>query len=189
MNIVGIDEVGRGCLAGPVVAGAVVLAKPIEGLKDSKLLSRARREYLTPIIRSSALAWGIGWASNIEIDTLGLSEAVRLAMKRALEQIQVNYDEVIIDGKYNFLKDNSLARAVVKADQSVPAVSAASIIAKVERDNYMKECSGKFPNYGFEKNVGYGTAYHLKQLKQKGVCSIHRLSFKPNKLTAGVNGN
>jgi ribonuclease HII len=189
MNIVGIDEVGRGCLAGPVVAGAVILGKDISGLKDSKLLSRSKREYLSPIICSSSKAWAIGWASNTEIDSFGLTEAVRLAMRRALKQIEINYEAIIIDGNYNFLRENSLSKAVIKADQTVPAVSAASIIAKVERDKYMRNLSPKFPNYGFEKNVGYGTALHLEQLKLKGVCSLHRLSFKPNSLSVVNNGN
>jgi ribonuclease HII len=179
MVTVGIDEVGRGCWAGPVVAGAVILSQPISGLKDSKLLSKKQREKLAGIIEKDALAIGLGWVEPAEIDRIGLTGAVRLAMQRALEQIKPNYDEIIIDGHFNFLSENPKARAVVRADNSVSAVSAASIVAKVARDKYMAGLTGQYANYGFEKHVGYGTALHLEKLKLHGVSDLHRLSFKP----------
>ncbi|HSX45687.1 MAG TPA: ribonuclease HII [Candidatus Saccharimonadia bacterium] len=179
MVIAGIDEVGRGCWAGPVVAGAVVLADAIPGLKDSKLLSKKQRERLAAQVEVEALAVGIGWAQAVEVDELGMTEAVRLAMQRALELIIIPYGQIIIDGSLNFLAENPTAVAIVKADQTVPAVSAASIVAKVARDKYMAEACVKYPGYGFDKHVGYGTALHLEMLKLHGVSELHRKSFKP----------
>ena len=178
--IVGIDEVGRGCWAGPVVAGAVVLRAPIAGLKDSKKLSRLQREKLAAIINEQAVV-GIGWVPASQVDAIGLQEAVRLAMADALSQIDAEYDELIIDGDYNFFPDNPKAKAVIKADDSVPAVSAASIVAKVARDNYMAGLETTLPGYGFGQHVGYGTALHLANLQALGVTHEHRLSFKPVK--------
>lgn len=177
--ILGIDEVGRGCWAGPVVAGAVALDNPIAGLKDSKQLSKKQRERLAAEIEIQALAVGLGWVSPREVDELGLTQAVGLAMRRALEQIEVPYDEIIIDGHFNFLSEDSKARAVIKADASVPAVSAASIVAKVVRDKYMAGLTGQYPDYGFASHAGYGTALHLERLKLHGVSELHRRSFKP----------
>lgn len=177
--IVGIDEVGRGCWAGPLVAAAVALAKPIPGLKDSKKLSKAQRERLAALIYEKARATGIGWVSPDEIDRLGLTEAVRLAMRRAFEAITVPYDQIIIDGNLNFLSDNPKAEALIKADDLIPAVSAASIIAKVARDNYMAALAGEYQKYEFAKHVGYGTALHRQLLALHGVSDMHRQSFKP----------
>lgn len=179
MVVVGIDEVGRGCWAGPVVAGAVILDKSIKGLTDSKLLSKKQREKLSFEIEVEALAVGLGWVQPAEVDEIGLTEAVRLAMARALDQIQIDYNEIIIDGSYNFFPDNPKAKAIVKADSSVPAVSAASILAKVARDKYMAEICAQFPDYGFDKHVGYGTALHIEKLKKYGICELHRKSYKP----------
>jgi len=176
---VGIDEVGRGCWAGPVVAGAVILSEPIEGLKDSKLLSKKQREKLTVEIKSNAVAIGLGWVEPAIVDKIGLGKAVQLAMERALAEITAEFDEVIIDGNLNYMKYNPKARALIKADNLIPAVSAASIIAKVARDNYMAEIAEQYPDYGFEKHVGYGTALHLEKLKLHGVSNLHRQSFKP----------
>lgn len=175
----GIDEVGRGCLAGPLVAGAVVLGAPIQGLKDSKKLTKLRREQLDAEIRVSCLAYGLGWVTAIEIDQLGLTAAVRLAMERALAQVTIPYAQIIIDGNYNFFAGNPKAITIIGADNTVPAVSAASIIAKVARDRYMAEMSTKFPGYSFDTHVGYGTAAHLAALKTAGICELHRRSFKP----------
>ncbi|HSW37262.1 MAG TPA: ribonuclease HII [Candidatus Saccharimonadales bacterium] len=177
--LVGIDEVGRGCWAGPVVAAAVILGQPISGLKDSKQLSKQQRQRLAANIQVQAAAIGIGWVQPAEVDKLGLTEAVRLSMRRALDQISMSYDQIIIDGNYNFFPDNPKSQAVIKADGSVPAVSAASIVAKVARDKFMAEASLKYPDYGFEKHVGYGTALHLVKLKELGVSEIHRHSYKP----------
>lgn len=179
MVTVGIDEVGRGCWAGPLVAGAVILGHPITGLRDSKKLIKQQRVKLDAEIQVRAAAIGLGWVKPAEIDDIGLSAAVGLAMQRALEQILVDYDEIIIDGNFNFLPDNPKAKTIVKADDSVPAVSAASIVAKVARDKYMAEIAEKYPDYGFKKHVGYGTALHLERLKLYGVSDLHRRSFKP----------
>ncbi len=176
---VGIDEVGRGCWAGPVVAGAVVIGQPIAGLADSKQLGKKRRQELSAIIETEAAAIGLGWVAPAEIDEIGLTAAVGLAMRRALEQITLEYDEIIIDGNFNFLPDKPNVKTIVKADASVLAVSAASIIAKVARDRYMAGIKGDYPDYGFDRHVGYGTALHLERLKLYGVSDLHRRSFKP----------
>jgi ribonuclease HII len=176
MKTVGIDEVGRGCWAGPVVAGAVLLAQPVPGLTDSKKLSKKQREAFVLEIESSGAAIGIGWVDAPTVDEIGLTEAVRLAMRRALEQITQTFNEVIIDGNYNFLPDVHGSRALIKADLVEPSVSAASIVAKVARDKYM---SGLRDEYGFAQHVGYGTALHMERLQQYGVSDQHRKSFKP----------
>jgi ribonuclease HII len=178
-RLAGVDEVGRGCWAGPLAAGAVILGQPIGGLKDSKKLTKNQRQGLAKLIEEKAVYAGLGWASPAEVDELGLSRATALAMRRALRRMDCEYDEIIIDGKFNFLADNPKCRAVVRADDSVPAVSAASIIAKAARDNYMAKLAQRFPCYGFEKHVGYGTKQHIQMLKKHGVCEIHRLSYKP----------
>lgn len=180
--LVGIDEVGRGCLAGPVVAGAVLLHEPIAGLRDSKVLTRAQRETLDVIIRAKALSFGIGWVEAAELDALGLTAAVRLAMRRALQQINRHYNQIIIDGNFNFLKDVPLTSTKIKADDTVPAVSAASIIAKVARDAWMRNIADTFPEYGFESHVGYATPQHRRALTQHGPCELHRQSFAPVQL-------
>lgn len=186
--LVGIDEVGRGCWAGPLVAAAVVLpdrlSKHLAMLNDSKKLTRLQREKLVIAIRAEALAIGIGWVSARRIDVFGLTEAVRLAMREALNAITIPFDEVIIDGNYNFLDspENTYAiRIMPSADALVPAVSAASIIAKVARDEHMVMAAKAFPEYGFEKHVGYGTAAHVAALKEYGVSELHRRSYKPVK--------
>jgi ribonuclease HII len=181
MITLGIDEVGRGCWAGPLVAGAVVLKEPIAGLRDSKKLSKKQREQLTRTIEEQAIAIGLGWVWPAEIDSGGVTQAVMLAMQRAFAQIAVEYDGFIIDGNINYFPDNHKARAIIRADDSVPAVSAASIVAKVARDAYMAEAALKYPGYGFEAHVGYGTALHIASLKLHGVTDIHRQSYKPIK--------
>jgi ribonuclease HII len=177
--MVGLDEVGRGCWAGPLVAGAVILGNPIIGLNDSKQLSKTQREKLAAEIQIEALAIGLGWVTAAEVDKIGLTEAVRLAMTRALAKVTIKIDEIIIDGNYNFFPHDPRAKAIIKADATVPAVSAASIVAKVARDNWMVEAGLKLPNYQFHKHVGYGTALHLAALKQFGICDLHRKSYKP----------
>lgn len=179
MVTIGIDEVGRGCWAGPLVAGAVVLASPIVGLRDSKKLTAKRRQALAVEIGLMAEAHALGWVEPAEVDELGITASVCLAMQRALDQIGCAYDEIIIDGNINFFPDNPKCRAVIKADDSVPAVSAASIIAKVARDAYMCEVAAKYPAYGFEKHVGYGTSLHQHMLELHGICNLHRKSYKP----------
>lgn len=176
---VGIDEVGRGSWAGPLVAAAVILVKPIAGLKDSKLLSKSQRERLFNQINEQALAVGIGLADVQTINNYGLTVAVSTAMSSALNKISRSYDEVIIDGNYNFLPKIKNVRVIPKADNLVPCVSAASIVAKVYRDKWMSKVAQQYPNYGFEKHVGYGTKQHADNLKTYGVCPEHRLSYKP----------
>lgn len=177
--VLGIDEVGRGCWAGPLVAGAVILRQRIPGLKDSKLLTALQRQHLAAQIQVEALTYGLGWVSPKEIDAWGLTEAVRVAMQRAIELITMPYRRIIIDGSFNFFPDNEIVEALPKADNLIPAVSAASIIAKVARDAYMAEVSFKYPEYMFNKHVGYGTPLHSAKLKQYGPCELHRRSYKP----------
>lgn len=181
--IVGIDEVGRGPWAGPVVFGAVVLGDAdIEGLTDSKKLTKKCREALDKQIRDKAVAYGLGWVHADELDEVGLAEACRVACRRALEQITVPYTQIIIDGTVNFLAETGKGPYVTtmkKADLLVPSVSAASIIAKVARDAYMCEQDAVYAGYGFASHVGYGTAAHRVALKQHGITPLHRQSFAP----------
>lgn len=187
MMTVGIDEVGRGCWAGPVVAGAVILSGPIDGLKDSKKLTKLQRERLAAEIQVQAVAVGLGWVEPRELDTIGLTAAVGLAMRRALDEIPTPFNEIIIDGNLNYFPDDARAKAVIKADDSVPAVSAASIVAKVARDNYMATAMHhRYPEYAFDKHVGYGTSLHLQMLKLYGVSDIHRRSFRPIQALLGT---
>lgn len=181
--ILGIDEVGRGPWAGPLVVGAVVLGgAQIEGLTDSKKLTKKRRELLDSEIREKAAGYGLGWVSATEIDDIGLSAALRLATKRAVQAVNVPFYEVIIDGTINLLKDTPLEKYVTtmpKADLLIPSVSAASIVAKVARDTYMSEQDATYPGYKFGTHVGYGTAAHRAAIEQLGVTPLHRLSFAP----------
>lgn len=177
---VGIDEVGRGCWAGPVVAAAVLLGNPIAGLNDSKLLSKVRRTELAELIQLQAGGIGIGWVWPKEVDAQGLTWAVSEAMRQALAGITGSYEEVIIDGSYNFLSYIPVTKTLVKADATVPAVSAASIVAKIARDAYMSDIAHQtYPEYGFDRNVGYGTPHHIAMLREHGVSPIHRQSVKP----------
>ena len=191
--ILGIDEVGRGPYAGPLVIGACVLgdwqnsedAEWIEKLTDSKKLSAKRREELYVLIKEKALATATGWVSSAEIDEIGLSEALRLATRRAVKQIQktkVPFSEIIIDGTMNFLVGTKLEKYVStlkKGDFLVKEISAASILAKVERDKYMAELDAVYPEYSFGKHVGYGTAAHQKAMEEFGLTPEHRRSFRP----------
>lgn len=181
--IMGIDEVGRGPWAGPLVVGAVVLGGvTIDGLTDSKKLTKKRREELDIVIREQASGVGLGWVSADEIDTIGLSASLVLATKRAVEEIDIPYHEIIIDGTVNFLKDTtkgSYVTTLKKADLLIPSVSAASIVAKVARDAYMTEQDVIYPGYGFSSHVGYGTAAHIAAINKLGVTPLHRLSFAP----------
>ncbi|MBR6166618.1 ribonuclease HII [Candidatus Saccharibacteria bacterium] len=183
-KLLGIDEVGRGPWAGPLVVGACVLRESIEGLSDSKKLTAKRREKLAAEIHEKAYC-GLGWVSAAELDELGLSAALRKACREAVKAVQAQkpeFNEIIIDGTVNFLSDTPLGKYVSvlpKADALVPEVSAASIIAKVARDNYMVELAERFPGYGFEKHVGYGTALHRAALEELGPCEEHRKSFRP----------
>lgn len=188
--ILGIDEVGRGPWAGPLVVGAVVLRNDtIEGLTDSKKLSKQRRERLAAEIVESDAAYSLGWVHAAELDQVGLSQSLVLATRRAVEQIKAPYHEIIIDGTVNFLQDTGKGRFVTtmkKADLLISAVSAASILAKVARDDYMAELAEQYPGYGFESHVGYGTAKHSAAIEAYGITPEHRLSFAPVAKLANV---
>lgn len=184
--IVGIDEVGRGAWAGPLCVGAVALGEvTIEGLTDSKKLTAKKREMLTLEIKEKAAGIGLGWVSAKMIDQIGLSAALKLAATRAVAQISVPFDQIIIDGTI-MLVDDPRAVTMKKADLLVASASAASIVAKVARDEYMKVMSQRFPGYGFEGHVGYGTAAHTAALTDQGPCPIHRMSFSPLKETEAI---
>lgn len=182
--IAGVDEAGRGPLAGPVVAAAVILDElnPIKGLADSKKLTPLRREKLYDEIRAKALCCSIALATVEEIDALNILQATMLAMKRAVEGLRLRPHKVLVDG--NRLPELSiLAEAIVKGDALVPSISAASILAKVYRDRWCAEFHLEYPQYGFAAHKGYGTAEHLAALHKHGACPQHRRSFAP---VAGV---
>jgi ribonuclease HII len=178
--ICGVDEAGRGPLAGPVYAAAVILdeARPIMGLRDSKKLSEKRRDRLALEIKQHSLAWAIAWASATEIDEINILRASLLAMRRAIEALTVRPEEALVDGLY--CPDTSIAcRAIVGGDGSVAAISAASILAKTARDAAMMALHGHYPQYGFDAHKGYPTAAHIAALKLHGVSAAHRKSFRP----------
>lgn len=188
MITVGVDEVGRGCWAGPLVAGAVVLPPRFRKkrgklfLRDSKKLDRRQRQIWNKIIHEQAIAIGLGWIWPAEIDQIGLTAAVQKAMRAAVEQIACEYEEIIIDGNVNYLPQAPNCRTLVGGDDIIPAISAASIIAKVARDNWMiVEAHQQFPDYGFDRHVGYGTKVHAEALARLGSCELHRLSYQPLK--------
>ncbi len=178
--VAGIDEAGRGPLAGPVVAAAVILdpSRPVAGLRDSKLLSARQRDRLAAEIRTQALAWSVGEADVAEIDALNILQATMLAMRRAFEGLAIAPGEAWIDG--NRCPDLACAtRAIVKGDRDVHVISAASILAKTARDAMLDELDSRFPAYGFAHNRGYGTPEHLAALARHGPCPAHRRSFAP----------
>ena len=178
MIVAGVDEAGRGPLAGPVVAAAVVLRKPIAGLTDSKKLSAKRRATLFDIIRQDAEAFSIAEATVEEIDRINILQATLLAMKRAVESLGVRVDKVLIDG--NRCPELSIpAQAIVKGDLLEPAISAASILAKVTRDRALIEYHKSYPEYGFSSHKGYPTKQHMEAIAAHGVLDIHRKSFAP----------
>ena len=176
----GVDEVGRGPLAGPVVAAAVILdpARPVVGLADSKRLSERRREELATEIRAHAVAWAVGRADVAEIDELNILQASLLAMSRAVAALDPTPERALIDGNRSPVL-TCPARAIVGGDATVPCISAASIIAKVTRDAEMREVDERYPGYGFAGHKGYPTRAHLEALTKLGVTPIHRRSFGP----------
>ncbi|HEY1771972.1 MAG TPA: ribonuclease HII [Gammaproteobacteria bacterium] len=179
-RIAGVDEAGRGPLAGPVCAAAVILdpEQPIRGLKDSKLLTAEAREELAGLVRVRALAWAVAWADHEEIDRINILQASLLAMARAVAALSIEPHEVQVDG--NQLPPVLLpVIAIVKGDSKVPAISAASILAKVERDSAMRRMHELYPQYGFDEHKGYPTPAHLEALGRHGACAIHRRSFAP----------
>jgi ribonuclease HII len=180
MLIAGVDEVGRGPLAGPVVSAAVILGDNhgIDGLTDSKKLSPRRRELLAEEIKAKAMCWAIGRAEVEEIDDINILQASLLSMSRAVDALTVEPGHVLVDGN-KLPKLRQSAEAIVKGDLTVAEISAASIIAKVARDKEMKDAGTLWPEYGFEKHMGYPTAKHLEALKVHGICPIHRKSYAP----------
>jgi ribonuclease HII len=183
LRVAGLDEAGRGALAGPVYAAAVILpmgsdglAEALAGVRDSKQLTPRQREQLAPIIQMRALAWSVGWADAAEIDQLGIAPATRLAFCRALEGLQLAAEHLLLD--YFRLPEVELAQTtLVKGDQRSLSIACASILAKTARDAHMREEEVKFPGYGFAQNKGYGTAKHRAALDVLGPCPLHRRSF------------
>lgn len=178
--VAGVDEVGRGPLAGPVVTAAVILdpRNPIPGLADSKKLTEKRREFLVPLIQKHALAWAMGRAEPEEIDELNILQASLLAMKRAVEALSISPEHVLVDG-IHAPKLSCPVTTIIKGDQSEPAIAAASILAKVARDQEMVALDNVYPGYGFAKHKGYPTKQHQQALLSLGVTDIHRRSFGP----------
>jgi ribonuclease HII len=181
----GVDEAGRGPLAGPVVAAAVILdpGRPIEGLADSKALTAARREVLEVEIRARSLAWGLGWADAAEVDAVNVLQATFLAMRRALVALSIAPAHVVVDGdrcpRLDGLGLDCTLEAVIGGDATVPSVSAASILAKCARDQFMRDLDARYPGYGFAGHKGYPTAAHLAALRRLGPSPVYRRSFAP----------
>lgn len=176
----GVDEAGRGPLAGAVFAAAVILdpRNPVAGLADSKVLSEKRREFLAVEIKQHALAWFISSASVAEIDALNILQATLLAMKRAVEGLSCRPDEVLVDGLH-VPRIDIASRAIVEGDRIIAEISAASILAKTARDDDMRGWDVRYPQYGFARHKGYGTRAHVDALNREGPCEIHRMSFAP----------
>ncbi len=181
MITLGVDEVGRGSIAGPLVVGAVALDLDIDGLKDSKLLSEASRIQLAKVIYERAKFIGLGWVSSLELDKIGLTKSLTLAAKRSLRLLKFTVDRVVLDGNYNYLPISLVTETIVGGDNIEPSISAASIVAKVARDAYMTDIAKKFPEFNFDKNAGYGTSKHIMAVKRFGICEQHRRSFEPVK--------
>jgi ribonuclease HII len=191
-RVAGIDEAGRGPLAGPVVAAAVILrrGRPIDGVADSKTLSADERTRLSVIIRGSALCFGIGWADRAEIDALNILQATFLAMRRAVLAMTLMPDHVLVDGNQlphlGGFGVRVTARAIIGGDATEPAISAASILAKTARDDYMNHMDTLYPAYSFATHKGYCTALHQERLELHGPCPLHRRSFAPVRLALGL---
>jgi ribonuclease HII len=184
----GVDEAGRGPLAGPVVAAAVIfpVGVRIAGLNDSKQLSEAQREELRRHILSQAVAYGLGWADSAEVDALNILEATFLSMRRALLALPLAPVQVWIDGNRmprlaDILPNNASVKTVIGGDGRIASIAAASILAKTWRDGFMNQLDERWPLYGFRQHKGYGVKAHLEAIKQWGACSQHRLSFRPFK--------
>jgi ribonuclease HII len=186
MLIAGVDEVGRGPLAGAVVTAAVILKKPIQGLADSKKLTPKKRTFLSLQIKEEALAFAYGRAEVEEIDALNIHQATLLAMKRAVEGLSIEPDEILVDGTHVF-KTRIPCRAIIQGDNLIPAISAASILAKVVRDEEMEALDRIYPGYGFAVHKGYPTKEHRAALARLGPCLIHRRSYAPVALLLNAN--
>lgn len=188
--VVGVDEVGKGCLAGPVYAGAVALdaqaflrlKTPVRGLiRDSKTLSAAQREKARVLILKVSLACAVGVASVAEIEQQGIQGATESAMMRAIAALNVSIDMLLVDGKIRLKPYQGAQMTVVDGDFLSPSIAAASILAKLERDAFMHQQALVYQKYGFNRHVGYGTAYHIKQIEEHGICPLHRRNFQPIK--------
>ena len=183
MIIAGLDEVGKGSLFGPVFAAAVILNKESElyliktGLKDSKKLSTKKRTLLEPIIKKVAIGWSVGQASAREIDFLGIRLATEKAMIRAVHRLTLQPSYLLIDGKLPLRLWEGMQESLIKGEDKSPSIAAASVIAKVSRDSLIKRLAVKYPNYGLDTNVGYGTNFHRKQLIYLGASDLHRKTF------------
>ena len=194
-RIAGVDEAGRGPLAGPVIAAAVVLGDQVPaGLADSKQLGAARRARLEGLIKANALAWCVAGASVTEIDSMNILQASLLAMRRAVAGLPANFARVLVDGDRlppglaEVVEPGVTAQAVIKGDQRVAAISAASILAKEARDRIMLELHARHPHYGFDRHKGYPTVAHLAVLREYGPCEVHRRSFAPVARCLGAGG-
>ena len=179
--ICGIDEAGRGPIAGPVTAAAVILPSrfPLEILEDSKVLTEAQRDEAAGVIRERAVGWALGWASHEEIDRLNILQATLLAMRRAVENLAIRPDRLVVDGR--FCPECGIpARPIIKGDATVPAIMAASILAKTARDAWMVEYARREPAYGYERHKGYPTAEHRRVVLRLGPSAIQRLTFRVN---------
>jgi ribonuclease HII len=187
-HVAGVDEVGRGCLAGPLTVAAVVLPHSckLNGVRDSKLLTPQQRWRVAAEIKAAATAIGIGWASSREIDQLGLTLAQRRAGERALDQIMLPEAALILDGKHNYLGGEIAVTTIVRADQSCLVVAAASVIAKVARDRYLELLHTCLPDYGFSRHKGYGSREHLEALQRLGPTPYHRHSYQPLRMLTRV---
>jgi len=189
--VAGLDEAGRGALAGPVSAGAVILPsgqpknlqQTFDGVRDSKQCTADQREQLYELILSEARAAGVGMASAEEIDEMGIMPATRLAMQRALERLEVAATALLIDGRVRLPAVNLPQKSIVRGEQASLSIAAASILAKVERDHLLIDKAGEYPDYGFEQHKGYGTPDHLAALRDFGPTPFHRHSFAPMRLT------
>lgn len=180
--ICGIDEAGRGPLAGPVVVGAVIMPKDsfIEGVNDSKKVSEKKREKLYDLITEEAISYGVGIVDHNKIDEINILNATKLGLKMAIENLKVRPDLILVDALNNMDTDGIPYKSIIKGDAKVYAISCASIIAKVTRDRIMREWDSVYPEYGFEKHKGYGTAAHIAAIKEHGPCIIHRRTFIKN---------
>lgn len=189
--VAGLDEAGRGAWAGPVTAGAAILhlehhdlLAELDGVKDSKLCTPLMRDRLYDLVTNEAIAYGVGHASAAEIDEIGISAATRTAMMRALDTLNHQPDALLIDGRYTRLSKTTLPqKCLVRGEQQSISIAAASIVAKVSRDRLMIELDAQYPDYGFARHKGYGTAQHRQALQTHGPCPVHRYSFRPIRST------
>ena len=178
--VAGVDEVGRGSLIGPVYAAAVILNKKIDKkiIKDSKKLTKIQRQNLAKYIKKNSI-WALGSASVKEIENLNILNASLLSMRRAIKKLKLKPEKVLVDGNKSPDLKNYIIKTVIKGDEKIPEISAASIIAKVERDRLMKKMSFSFEKYGWDSNAGYGTKNHIKAIKKFGITQFHRKTFQP----------